>query len=238
MNFVLHAYLAQADHGAPATTLGAMLPDLWRMVARPARSKRGVVAHTEDRDLRLVLAGVDHHLEADRWFHASRHFTDGEAATTEALGAAARDGSPRLRLFAHVTWEMCLDGALVRRAGVGPLAETLAAAIRHGADAARRAADLHHGEARRAAGLDDAVFAERMDRLLQAVSSFVLPEGYAHAEGVAARLAGVRRALGLGLASQAERARWAVAIGSVEPLADAAVAALLQDDTRRSITLP
>ncbi len=237
MNFVLHAHLAESDHGDPAVTLGAMLPDLWRMVARPARSKRGVSVPGVDPALASILAGVEHHLEVDRWFHESRHFRLGEAATTEALGTVPRELSPRLRLFGHVTWEMCLDGALVRRLGVPSLARTLSRAVREGTTAAERAAELHHGEARRAAGLDDAVFEERMGRLLEAVSSFALPEGYAYAEGVAARLAGIRRALGIGYATSAERARWAEALAAIEPLADEAVAALLADETRARATI-
>lgn len=232
MNFVLHAHLADVDHGDPGVTLGAMLPDLWRMVARPARARRDLAAEEEGAEVRAVLAGVHHHLVADRWFHATPHFLEGEAATSRALGAVPREVSPRLRLFAHVTWEMCLDGALLRRLGQDAVAAVLSRAISGEPFAASRAAELHHGAQRRAAGVEDAWFEETMGRLLDAVRSFVLPHGCAYAEGIAMRLSGVRRAMGLGIATAAERERWTDAIATVEPIADAAIVALLADPSR------
>jgi len=232
MNFVLHAWLAHVDRGEPGVTLGAMLPDLWRMAARPARSRRGVVSPDDDNVVNAVLAGVDHHIEADRWFHATPYFSEGEAKTGDELKAVQGERSPRLRLFAHVTWEMCLDGALVRRVGHGEVSAVVADAVRGRADAAGVAADLHHGAARAAAGVDDAVFQGRMARLLDAVESFALPEGYADPAGVAMRLGGIRSAFGFPPANLTERARWEQAIATVEPVADRLVAALLADTAR------
>ncbi|NUO52332.1 MAG: hypothetical protein HOV80_26065 [Polyangiaceae bacterium] len=227
MNFVLHAHLAHRDLGDPNVTLGAMLPDLWRMAARPARSRRAITAPADDEDLARVLKGVDHHLRADAWFHKTPFFTEGERATAEALAHVPPETSPRLRLFAHVTWEMCLDGALVRLAGEDAVRATLEAAVHGHEGVADRAAELHHGEARRAAGIDDDTFRARMKRAFEAVESFVLPAGYVTADGVALRLIGIRAGLGFPPPDGATRQSWIEALAPVEPVADRMVAELL-----------
>lgn len=231
MNFVLHAYLAQRDLGDAAATLGAILPDLWRMVARPARTRRDV--HTnEDDELAGVLAGIDHHLRADAWFHKTPFFTEGERATNAALATVPSETSPRLRLFAHATWEMCLDGALVRLAGEKVVRTTLADAIHGREDVAARAAELHNGEARRAAGVEDAVFRARMTRAFEAVESFALPAGYSTADGVSLRLVGMRAGMGFAPPETTVRDRWIEALTEVEPVADRLVVELLEDRSR------
>jgi hypothetical protein len=209
-----------------------MLPDLWRMAARPARSRRGVKSSHVSADVAAVLGGIDHHLQADRWFHDTPYFVEGEATMGTALREVQSAASRRLRLFAHVTWEMCLDGALVRRVGAGDVERVLFQAIDGRDAAARTAAELHHGSARRAAGVEDGLFEGRMIRLLDAVGSFALPSGYADPAGVAMRLAGIRSAFGFAPPTPSERAKWESAIASVEPTADRLVAALLADRSR------
>jgi hypothetical protein len=227
VNFVLHAHLAHRDLGDPSATLGAILPDLWRMAARPARSRRAVTAPPGDEELARVLKGVDHHLHADAWFHKTPFFTEGERVTANALAAVPPETSPRLRLFAHATWEMCLDGALVRLVGDTSVRATLAAAV-HGHEAvADRAAELHHGDSRRAAGIDDETFRARMRRAFEAVESFALPAGYATAEGIALRLIGIRAGLGFPPPDGAARQSWIAALAPVEPFADRMVGELL-----------
>jgi hypothetical protein len=229
VNFVLHAHVAARDSHDDAVTLGAMLPDLWRMAARSARSRRALHAPEASGELQSVLAGVEHHLKADAWFHKTRYFVEGEVVAKRALARIPSELSPRLRLFAHATWEMCLDGALTRLVGADDVSQTLRRAIAGRDAVAREAADLHHGAARRAAGVDDATFDARMHRLLDAVGSFALPAGYATAEGVSLRLAGMRAGLGFAPPSHEEREQWVEVLAEVEPVADRLVLGLLEE---------
>src|SRR5205085_1200656 len=128
MNFLLHRHLAARDLGSPSAAHGAMLPDLWRIVDRRVRATEaeprrdaiaGVRAGGGDR-LAEVMAGIAHHLEADRWFHASAVFSVGERATAARFREAGFF-APRMGLLGHVAWELLLDGALVRRLGVASL---------------------------------------------------------------------------------------------------------------------
>ncbi len=219
MNFLFHFELGARDSGRDRVGVGAMLPDFWRMVARPARARHDVSAELagDDEALRDALAGVNHHLVADVWFHRSRFFKDGDALATKAL---AETGSKRMGLFGHIVWEMCLDGALLRLVGRDQLAARVSTAIAASRDAWARAADLHHRDARERGGVDPAVFRARMERLFDAVSSFALPDGYMNPEGVAVRTRGVRAAFGLPEPTPDELARWHDAIRSLEPAAD------------------
>ena len=221
MNFLFHFEIAADESGRDRVGLGAMLPDFWRMVARPARARRdvGVELAGEDAALRDVLAGVSHHLEADVWFHKSPFFTEGDR---EASAALARTGSKRMGLFGHVVWEMCLDGALLRLVGRDQLATRIGSAIAASRTAAGAAADLHHRDARERAGVEPTLFQARMHRLLDAVASFALPDGYATPGGIALRTRGVRAAFGLPEPTTEELARWEQAIASLERAADRA----------------
>jgi hypothetical protein len=234
VNFVLHAHLAHEDSGDPRCALGALLPDLWRMAARVGRARRGVAPRAPDAGLAAVCAGIDHHLEADLWFHKTPFFTEGERKTSAALAEVPPSTSPHLRLFAHATWEMSLDGALIRRLGAPAVEALLARAVGAARALEPLAADVHHGEARRAAGVDEGAFASRMTRLLDAVESFTLPGGYADAEGITTRLTGVRASFGFVPPSAAERATWVKALAPVERLADDVVGELLGAFTSRT----
>src|SRR5512132_2779549 len=114
VNFLLHHHLALRDLGAPDAAVGAMLPDLWRMADRRVRPAVGELppsdSNNEASALPRVLAGIAHHVAADRWFHRDPVFLDGEQLTAARLRSVAAD-APRIGLFAHVLWELCLDGA-------------------------------------------------------------------------------------------------------------------------------
>jgi hypothetical protein len=168
-----------------------MLPDLWRMADRSVRAARGEVASDLAR-VADVLAGVTHHERADRVFHSCSAFEDGERRLGEALLAI---DAPRLALFAHIAWEICLDGALVRRDGQPLLADIRAATL----EAARRdddvsaldlAARAHHA-ARKTQPLPER-FTPRMDRLLAEVAKGDWIAGYARGPFVADRIQGIR----------------------------------------------
>lgn len=194
MNFLLHHHLAARDLGSPAAGAGAMLPDLWRMADRRVRAAPGGLAEAPDD---AVLAGIAHHLTADRWFHDDAVFTDGER---EAAGLLREAGivAPRAPLFAHILWELCLDGALLRREGLAQVLASLReglAAVRP--SAAGRAVELHHfGRVARAPAERDA-FERRLGRIFDELARGPWIDGYQTGEGLAERIQGVRMAVGL-----------------------------------------
>src|SRR5579859_1136167 len=167
-----------------------MLPDVWRMADRRARAY--TPADAPGPPLGAVSDGVSHHLAVDGWFHRSAAFIRGESLTRGVLRRVP--SAPKLPLFAHVTWELCLDGALLRRVGT----DALLAAVRGSVGALRP--DLHH----RVAGAwvrlpegDRAAFEVRVDRILAALAAGPWIAGYATSAGVVERLDGVRVRLGL-----------------------------------------
>ncbi len=210
MNFVLHHHLASRDLGSSAAGAGAMLPDLWRIADRRVRARRDARAPSPAAPLAAAMAGIAHHLEADRWFHADSVFVEGERAAAARL-AEAQIAAPRSVLFAHVLWELCLDGALLRRDGVdqvlGRLREGIAAL---GAEDAARAAATHHFDRVERSASERDLFATRATRILEEVARGPWVAGYAHADGIAARIQGVRRGLGLPLMEEDDLARLAI----------------------------
>ena len=198
MNFLFHHHLALRDLGAPEAAVGAMLPDLWRMADRRVRPAVAAIWSGEEAlPLAQVLAGIEHHVAADKWFHRDAVFLDGEqrcAARLRAIGAEV----PRIGLFAHVLWELCLDGALLDRVGLFPVLS----ALRDGFDAtlgpaSDRAAEVHHFE-RVGRSVDDrASFASRLARLCAAIADGPWIDGYQSGEGLAYRIQGVRARLGM-----------------------------------------
>jgi hypothetical protein len=228
MNFLLHRHLAARDLGAPAAGIGAMLPDLWRMVdrrVRPARER--IDAPDSPAEVAAVLAGIEHHLAADRWFHGAAVFEDGERIARERFRAAGPE-TPKVALFAHVTWEMCLDGALVRREGLERTAELLREgfAIATGVPAAAAVLMHHFGRMMRSAA-ERTEFDAGMERLFAAIARGPWIASYRTGEGVAARLEGIRLRLGFGKFAVADRERLAEAIDDLAAPADAAVAEIL-----------
>jgi hypothetical protein len=174
-----------------------MLPDLWRILDRRVRAVRDPLPHVSERDAVAELeAGIQHHLDADEWFHDAPVFLEGERATASALQAAELEARHSV-MFAHVLWELCLDGALVLHEGEAQVREEL----REGLDACSgllpAAAHRHHF-ARVARTEDDrARFDERLERVSRdlVVGSWAL--GYASGAGLAVRVDGMRRRLNL-----------------------------------------
>jgi len=221
VNFLLHHHLALLDLGRPEAAAGAMLPDVWRMADRRARARRlesgadgGVIASVSD--------GVAHHLAVDAWFHRAAVFADGETATREAL-RRARD-APKMGLFAHVAWELCLDGALLRRYGTESVLRDVrvsVAAVRP--DTHRRAAHLHTG----LEASDRPTFELRVDSILDAIALGPWVAGYATAPGVVERLDGLRARFGFTALSSADRDAVAGALEALERDADAGLDTIL-----------
>jgi hypothetical protein len=228
MNFLLHHHLALRDLGSRAAAAGAMLPDLWRIADRRVRATDlGRAPHDAQSDrsdaLADVLNGIAHHLVADHWFHADPVFLDGERATAAAFRDAAL-GVPRLGLFAHITWELCLDGALVRAEGAAladSVQRSLEDASREGA--ADRAAAIHHFDRVARTSEETRAFAERMTRIATELGRGAWIDGYAHGAGIADRIDGVRRRVGFAAMSPEECARLAAV---ADRLLDRAAAAL------------
>jgi hypothetical protein len=225
VNFLLHRHLAARDLGSIAGT-GAMLPDLWRMADRRVRPAPGPVGSTSGDELALLLAGIEHHLRADRWFHAAPIFIEGERLTSDRLRGSGLD-APKLGLFAHVSWELCLDGALLRREGLAPVL----VALRDGFEAIRRvahdAATLHHFDRVPRTIAERAAFDAGMQRLFAEIARGPWIEGYQFGAGIAQRIEGMRLRMGLGRFDAAGRARLGDVFETLTPDADAALAALL-----------
>lgn len=229
MNFVLHHVLAARDLGSPAAGAGAMLPDLWRMADRRVRPARELAAHGASGALAEVLRGVDHHVAVDRWFHVDPVFVDGERLAVERIRAASI-GAPRMGMFAHVLWELCLDGALLSRLGLAEVLASLRAGfadVEGSAGPGARAAELHHFE-RHARGADERdAFDHRMGRLFTEIARGPWIDGYQSGEGVAFRIAGVRSRLGLAPMEIEDHARLADVASSLLEDAPAVVERIL-----------
>lgn len=204
-----------------------MLPDVWRMADRRGRTRRLDVAR-EEGVVGSVSDGVAHHVAVDAWFHGAEVFTLGETRTREAL-RRARD-APKMGLFAHVAWELCLDGALLRRIGTESVlsgVRTSLAAVRP--DTHRRAAVLHTP----LQPADRPAFESRVDRILDAIAHGPWVAGYATAGGVVERLDGVRARLGFAPLSASDRDAVAGALDALAPFADAGLDAILNAPRKR-----
>ncbi len=207
-----------------------MLPDLWRMVARTVRPVTGAregVLETGSLRVAEVLAGIAHHRRADAAFHESEAFREGERTMVEALRRVA---APKLALFGHVAWELCLDGALVRRERetlLSDLRDAIALAVdaTTGEAAVDAAARIHHA-ARKAESLPDG-FNARLKRFLGELGRGAWVEGYARAEVVAARVEGIRAGLGLGRLDAARGSELVLALERGLADAERAVGAVL-----------
>jgi hypothetical protein len=242
VNFLLHHHLARRDLGAGEAAVGAMLPDLWRMADRRVRARPERAQGGEDRALGAVLAGIDHHLVADRWFHKDPVFFEGEQRAVARLRAAGIE-APRMGLFAHVLWELCLDGELVKRTGL----ERLLASLREGFERARggpadRAAEIHHWSGSARTAEDRALFDGRMGRLFTELARGPWIEGYQYGEGVAIRIEGVRSRLGLAPMSAEDRGRLgdvaSALLGEAEGAVDRVLAASFAPPPRDSAARP
>ena len=202
-----------------------MLPDFWRMAHRRVRPKSGVEPPADPSpELAALMAGVQHHLSADDWFHKHPVFTEGE----KNLAQRFRDAeilADKIGLFAHIGWELCLDGALLRREGVE---ETLTR-LRAGLDEARgelRIAVEHH------ASRVPEGFHERLGNLLEQAAWSDWVPGYTNGDGVARRLAGVRRRVRLPTFTSDDLARLSRVVDEALGDADPALESLLETWTR------
>jgi hypothetical protein len=239
MNFLLHRHLAARDLGSAGAGAGAMLPDLWRMADRRVRPSRAVEPPSSpERGLAEVLAGIDHHVALDRWFHAAPVFLDGERRLAEALPAAA-PGAPRLGLFAHVLWEMCLDGALLRRTGLAPVLDDVRAGLA-AIDGAPgdAAASIHHFQRRApspaGAPPERAAFEARLRRICDELARGPWIAGYQNGAGLTLRVAGVRARFGLPPFTPEQHARLAALLDRLAAPADQALDDLLRAAPRRA----
>lgn len=177
-----------------------MLPDLWRMADRRVRPARVEVPADGP-----VLRGIAHHVDSDRWFHADPVFLDGERAARERL-RRANAATPRVGLFAHVLWEMCLDGALVRLRGFDLVMDEVRSALAHArSDEARRAVEAHHFGRVARTGEERMRFDARLSRIVDELARGPWIEGYQTGQGIAARLEGVRAGLRFAAMPESER---------------------------------
>lgn len=201
-----------------------MLPDVWRMADRRARARDGGGTASEVTPVsRSVEDGVRHHLEVDAWFHGTAVFDGGERAAREALRAARE--APKMGLFAHIAWELCLDGALLRRLGLKSVLD----AVRGSIEAVRP--DAHHRAADAQVDLppeERRTFDRRVDEILGAIAEGRWIAGYATAAGIVERLEGLRSRLGFAAMVNEDRVRVAAALAPVERAADAGLEEILR----------
>ncbi len=226
MNFLLHRHLAARDTGDAVAGLGAMLPDLWRMAHRRVRP-RPVETRPEDltAPLRELQLGIEHHLEADAWFHRHPVFIEGEQSLNEAFGAVGLR-APKIGLFAHPLWELAIDGALVARQGTETIVAALGQVRRKApADLMLELARLHAPAVLR----DETThaFSARLEDLLDRLEEGSWIAGYCNGPGLAARLEGIRRRIGLAPLEHRDRQLLANAAGDALARAPAALDALL-----------
>jgi hypothetical protein len=214
MNFLLHRHLALRELGSgelgsggelgagelgseaaglSAAGLGAMLPDVWRMADRRMRARDGVGGGD------ALARGIAHHLEADRWFHRLPLFHEGERALGAELG---RVGAPKLGLFGHIGWELCLDGALLLAGDLPATLTALRGAVRDATPFLRDAARAHGSDAL----ADPERFERRVDEILTAIAAGPWIAGYRSGDGLVERLMGLRMRLGLAPLEAAQHA--------------------------------
>lgn len=226
MNFLCHRHLATRDSGLPLSGrndgrplagLGAMLPDLWRMADRRLRPQAGLAgAAGPGSKERALLWGIEHHLALDHLFHRNLLLTEGEALATRLLKEAEIAGE-KVLLFGHVAWEICLDGALLRREGLEKIKAGLRAELAlSGPDPLEAALRRHLPE------LEPEIAREANQRILGLLHQLVWGswiDGYLSGAGIADRLEGVRRRVRLPPLAVAERRK---AAGALELLLEAA----------------
>lgn len=201
-----------------------MLPDVWRMADRRARARAREQREAAIEAVRSVGDGIRHHLEVDAWFHGTPAFERGESAARVALRTAQQ--APKLGLFAHIAWELCLDGALLRRLGLDTVLEavrTSIAAVRP--EAHHRAADAWVPDLPAA---DRGRFERRVDQILDAIGEGRWVAGYATAPGLVERLDGLRARLGFEAMAKSDRDAVAAALEPVERVADAGLEEILR----------
>lgn len=240
MNFLLHRHLAARELGSAAAGVGAMLPDLWRMVDRRVRA-RPLATWDGDHPRNDVEAGIEHHLAADEWFHGSEVFRRGEERTREVL-RTARLTAPKVLLWAHITWELCLDSALLRHASPGTgtalpalpgLQVALAADLAAIAGApAMAAADRYHFSRVIRSAEERESFHTRLAGLMAQLGAGAFFPHYEDAPGLTRVVDRMRQRLGLAPFTEDDRARMADALAELLGEAEGAFSALLLERRR------
>ncbi|MBK8258424.1 MAG: hypothetical protein IPK82_37900 [Polyangiaceae bacterium] len=231
MNFLLHRHLAHRFFQSAAAGIGAMLPDLWRMAdkrVRPALNQHDAWRALGDTDdvTRDVMRGIEHHLEADLWFHEHDVFVSGERATAAAL-REAKTTAKKLVLFAHPLWEMCLDGALVRTLGAETVRSEVALGFEKAFDAAHAALVAHHFALVDESEEYKSETQYRMRWFADELSAGPWIAGYAKPEGLVRALTGMRRRFSLPPFLEDERERLITAVAGLATLADGALQTIL-----------
>lgn len=237
MNFLLHRHLAARELGSAAAGAGAMLPDLWRMVDRRVRAQP-LATLDGDHPRNDVETGIEHHLTADHWFHGSEVFRRGEERTREVL-RTARLAAPKVLLWAHITWELCLDSALLRHAGPGGGAAlpALQVALAQDLDAiagapARAAADRYHFSRVTRPAEEREIFHTRLAGLMAQLGAGAFFPHYEDAPGLTRVVDRMRQRLGLAPLSEDDRTRMSDALAQLLGEAEGAFSALLLERTR------
>jgi hypothetical protein len=239
VNFLLHRHLAARDLGSELGGVGAMLPDLWRIADRRVRAAASVDAGGGAGSLEPMfsdlLDGIDHHLQLDAWFHGAGVFVEGERALQEELRNASLD-APRMPLFAHVTWELCLDGALLRSIGRDAALAELRAGIAavsppRGEGLLSRAADVHCFDRRPRSDEERSVFHARMALILSELARGPWVFAYESAPGIARSVSRIRARVGLAPIDADDDPRLLPVLDRALDRAQAAVAVILARPT-------
>ncbi|HEX2572093.1 MAG TPA: hypothetical protein VH877_21295 [Polyangia bacterium] len=210
-----------------------MLPDLWRMVDRRVRAQP--LAHLDGgHPGNDVEAGIEHHLAADHWFHASEVFRRGEEHTREVL-RSARLEAPKVLLWAHITWELCLDSALIRHAGPGrgaALRPALTADLAATAGApAMAAADRYHFSRVVRPAEEREIFHTRLSSLMAQLGAGSFFAHYEDAPGLTRVIDRMRQRLGLVPLSEDDGLRLSGALALLLDEAEDAFCALQEERT-------
>jgi acyl carrier protein phosphodiesterase len=242
VNFLLHRHFAALELGSEAAGIGAMLPDLWRMADRRVRPLAGGSAGASplrsrwslpresglafsEGGLEDVLAGIRHHVAIDHWFHEIPELIEGERLCADLLRASA-PASLRPGLFAHITWEMALDGALVVREGTEPLRRALERGFAETARARQIAVEAHHFDRIARSNDERTAFDHRMDRIVAELVRGAWIDSYRTGAGLAMCLSGVRSRLGLAPLEEGDRDRLALGLDEVAREASRALGSL------------
>lgn len=179
-----------------------MLPDIWRMAERRMRATAPREVDGDGPDAQL-LRGINHHLEADAWYHRTLVHAQGEQTAHKLLVDSASHAK-KLGLFAHVLWEMALDGALLEREGIDATLAQLRGSLQR-CRGVLSAVAIQHGARERLSAVEQIRFDRRVDHILQELARGPWIAGYTHGIGLVDRLSGVRSRFGFAPFAGAER---------------------------------
>jgi hypothetical protein len=173
-----------------------MLPDLWRMADRRVKPAACDPSQFLDEPRHTLLRGIEHHVAADRWFHESPIFREGEDEATLRLRQAGLEGH-HTGLFAHVLWELCLDRALMLRAGRASLGQAIDEGLRAAGDGGAACADIHHFSRRERSAAERGDFQRKLAAIFRELGRGPWLDRYLAAEGIAEIVGATRKRVGL-----------------------------------------